>query len=53
MKTYEARIVLTSSATSIVVRIQARNPSDAKKLIEAQYGSQFKRWASSPREVKN
>ena len=52
LKTYQAKISLKSGGSSLLVSIQARNPHDAKKLLEAQYAGQIKSWAQSPREVR-
>ena len=52
MKTYEGKLYLKSGGGAIPVRVQARTSSEAKKLLEAQYGGQFKRWSTPPREVR-
>lgn len=52
LKTYMAKIRLKSGGSTQEVRIQARNSSDAKRLIEAQFAGQIKAWSQSPREVK-
>ncbi len=51
-KTYEGRIYLKSGGSSVAVRAEANSPSAAKKIIEAQFAGQIKRWARSPNPVK-
>ena len=53
-KTFEGRIILKKGpASSVAVRVQASDSTEAKKLIEAQYSGQIKSWFQSPREVKD
>ena len=47
-KTYVGRIILKSSPQSIPVQTEAANPSQAKKIIEAQFAGQIKRWFTNP-----
>lgn len=51
-KTYEGRIVLKPGGSSIPVRAEASNPSEAKKIIEAQYAGKIKQWAKTPNPVR-
>lgn len=48
-KTYEGRIVLKDGpATSVPVSAEANSPSEAKRIIEAQYHGRIKRWFKTP-----
>ena len=47
---YYGRIYVKGVAQPQPVSIDARNPTEAKKLIEAQWGASFKRWANHPRK---
>lgn len=51
-KTYEAKIHLKSGIAPIPVTVQARNIPEARRLIEAQYAGQFKRFAQGPLEAR-
>lgn len=51
-KTYEGKIQLTTGGTSISVRCEAESGSQARKIIEAQYGDRLKRWTKSPQPVR-
>lgn len=52
-KTYEGSIILKSgTGSSIKVRAEASNPSEAKKIIEAQFAGQIKRWTRTPNPVR-
>ncbi len=48
--TYYGKIYIKGISLAQPVSVEARNPTEAKKLIEAQYGANFKRWANSPRK---
>ena len=49
--TFNGKIKLKKDSKWYPVSVEAKNVFDAKKLIEAQYGAKFDRWAQQPRRV--
>lgn len=48
-KTYEGSIILKEgTGSSVPVTAEANSPSEAKRIIEAQYAGQIKRWFKTP-----
>lgn len=49
-KTYEGKIILKPPAVarSITVQAEANSPSEAMKIIEAQYSGKIKQWTKRP-----
>lgn len=51
-KTYEGTVILKKGPqSSIKVRAEAKNPTEAKQIIEAQHAGQIKRWTKTPSPV--
>ncbi|MCC7419295.1 MAG: hypothetical protein IT428_03330 [Planctomycetaceae bacterium] len=51
-KVFEAKVYLEGTSGPVPVQVQARDIPDARRIIQAQYGSRFKRFANGPLEVK-
>ena len=47
---YEGRINLKSGGNPVIVTVTANTPSEAKKILEAQYSGQIKSWFTIPHE---
>jgi len=52
LTTFECRSSLKSGGSPIPVGIEARTIGEARKLIEAQYGDQYRSGLANMREVK-
>lgn len=48
---YEGRAILQDGpASSVKLRVDAKNPTEAKRILESQF--RIKRWTSTPKPVK-